>query len=354
MNQKLLYRIVFFLFIVSFAASVYFFYKANFEQQIPTVNPNPYNFVTENRTLDITKRIGLGVFEQNQESSNLSSVIDFENVVDRKMQYDLLFRAWGDNDNVFPTYLVPYFKQYKLEPVITWEPWKRDFKNGNILQPEYSLSSIVYGLHDGYIKSWAIATKEAQIPIIIRFAHEMVTPEGTKSWYPWQGEPDNYVAAYRRIVQIFRDNGATNVKFMWNPIVYDGSGSIDIYYPGDNYIDYIGLSVINLGTGFSKSGVKLTWTTCDEKFIPQYAAIANYTKPVILAEILSSDTGGSKALWYNECFPLFKTATKLVGMISVQVDDTYSISEVNADWRVNSTGSSLQAFKTGVKNGDFK
>ncbi len=76
--------------------------------------------------------------------------------------------------------------------------------------------------------------------------------------YAWQGAangaderaPARFVAAWRRIVDIFRAEGADNVRFVFSPNVGNplaGSAAnarhwnwYGHYYPGDAYVDYVG------------------------------------------------------------------------------------------------------------------
>lgn len=52
---------------------------------------------------------------------------------------------------------------------------------------------------------------------------------------------EKYVQAYRRIVDIFRENNANNIHWVWSP--NDRSSptqpwnDIENYYPGDDYVD---------------------------------------------------------------------------------------------------------------------
>jgi beta-mannanase len=58
--------------------------------------------------------------------------------------------------------------------------------------------------------------------------------------------PADFVAAWRRVVDIFREVGAANVSFAWIPVVYPDhpvtwvDSDIAAYYPGDSYVDWVG------------------------------------------------------------------------------------------------------------------
>jgi hypothetical protein len=104
---------------------------------------------------------------------------------------------------------------------------------------------IAQGVYDAYFVEAAQAVKEFGGPIFISIDHEM---NGT--WYPYSEAYPNsgvtaadFVAAWQRIVNIFRKVGANNAAFVWSPNVPDvGPVPYTKYYPGDDYVDWIGVS----------------------------------------------------------------------------------------------------------------
>jgi beta-mannanase len=140
----------------------------------------------------------------------------------------------------FPTAQLEALSNDGYLPEITWEPW--DDSSG-VNQPNYSLASIIAGNHDSYIKSWAEAAKAYGKPLLIRFAQEM---NGT--WYPWSEQvngnsPGEYVQAWQHVHNIFAEDAVQNVKWVWSPNVVGSGASSDLaeLYPGDAYVDYIGI-----------------------------------------------------------------------------------------------------------------
>ena len=108
------------------------------------------------------------------------------------------------------------------------------------------LKLIANGTWDEYFRQSAIAVKQFGGPVFISIDHEM-----NGNWYPYsQAYPGSrttaadYVAAWKRIVDIFNKNGATNVAWVWAPNVPDVGGvPYQNYYPGDDYVDWIGVSL---------------------------------------------------------------------------------------------------------------
>lgn len=220
-------------------------------------------------------------------------------------------------------------------PMVTWEPW--DSTRGK-KQPKYALRRIIAGQHDRYIEQWARDAAKWGKPMYLRFAHEM-----NGDWYPWSpGVNGNtsaeYVTAWRHVVDIFRQEGATNVRWVWSPVVdYNGTTPFDELYPGDNYVDWVGLSGHNFGTSQSWS----SWRSLAELFGPSYDEITALapSKPFMIPEISSSEVGGDKAAWIRDAFgtdiPTRLPATRAVVWFN---------KDKVTNWPVDSSPSSLAAY----------
>jgi hypothetical protein len=163
-------------------------------------------------------------------------------------------------------------------PLIDWSPW--DTAVAPVYtQPRFSLAAIARGDHDTYIRSYAAAAASWGKPVMLRPMHEM---NGT--WYPWSetqngNSSGQYVQAWQHIVTLFRAVGATNVTWCWcvNKL-YPGSIPLAGLYPGDDYVDWVGIDAYSGGVKFP-----------DEPFAqmlgPTYDAVGALTsKPIILAE----------------------------------------------------------------------
>lgn len=87
-----------------------------------------------------------------------------------------------------------------------------------------------------------IATiKELGFPIIFRPWHEM-----NGGWFWWGKDnctPDEYVQLYRITVDYMRAKGLKNVLYAWSP---DTKLTME-YYPGDEYVDILGLDIYEMG-----------------------------------------------------------------------------------------------------------
>ena len=105
-----------------------------------------------------------------------------------------------------------------------------------------SLTSITQGQYDGYWRSYADKVKTFGRPVILSFDHEM-----NGSWYPWgykHESPAAFVAAWRHIVTIFREQGADNVTWLWTVNIVDGLSDVTDpapWWPGSSYVNWVGI-----------------------------------------------------------------------------------------------------------------
>jgi len=115
-------------------------------------------------------------------------------------------------------------------------------------------------------------------------------------WYPWSHGPQAYVWAWRRIHRIFDVAGAKNVHFVWsvNPNLYDGiqtwKRSMGSYWPGADYVDEVGSTMINFG-GTKSYPV--------ERFAPRLRWLREkFGKPVVLTEVNTAYDG--RVAWLRD------------------------------------------------------
>ncbi|MGZ8852925.1 MAG: glycoside hydrolase family 26 protein, partial [Thermoanaerobaculia bacterium] len=188
-------------------------------------------------------------------------------------------------------------------PLITWEPWVVDFderlrKNRpSRAEREYaSLRSIAKGDYDFYIVKWAKAAAEYRKPLFIRFAHEMNDPY-RYPWGPQNGNrPDDFVAAWRHVHVVFQKMGATNVLWIWSPHI--SMPWFEYYYPGPEYVDWIGVGVLNYGTIASWS----RWWSFHQILEKAYPTLLKLNKPIMISEFGTLGNGGDVPEWYRQAF----------------------------------------------------
>jgi endoglucanase len=99
--------------------------------------------------------------------------------------------------------------------------------------------------------------------------------------YPWSSRPPElYRTAFRRVVGIFREEGASNVRFVWSPA---GERQAVPYYPGDDVVDFVGVTVLADPTWDASWGSGPQ--TFDDVFGPRYQMALRFAKPILIAEL---------------------------------------------------------------------
>jgi hypothetical protein len=180
---------------------------------------------------------------------------------------------------------------------------------------------------------------------MIRFAYEMNLSPG--AGIPWGGGQGavagntaaDYVAAWRHVVSIYRADGATNAEFVWAPNIDDGGIPFTQYFPGDEWVNEVGLDGYNWGSAFESTGHK--WLSLGDTFASSYATLTQLSsKPVIFTETASAEIGGDKAAWIRRGFlnELPQRFPRVTGVIWFDV-------QKESDWRVDSSQAALEAFR---------
>ncbi len=162
---------------------------------------------------------------------------------------------------------------------------------------------ILDGKYDDYLKKYAQDIKGYGKPIIFRLNNEM---NGDWCWYSafYTARDSNiYKHLWHYIRAIFDAEGVDNLIWVWNPhdiSLPDFSWNHAMaYYPGDKYVDVIGLTGYNNGTYFS--GEK--WRAFNEIYQPTYRQyLAWFDKPFMITEFSSNSVGGDKAAWIADMF----------------------------------------------------
>ncbi|MCL4439365.1 MAG: glycosyltransferase [Firmicutes bacterium] len=213
----------------------------------------------------------------------------------------MFYQEWGSEPQ-FDLNFMNALSNQNVVPVITWEPWdpsKGDPVKGSTEQTQYSPKAIASGQYDSYIHQWAREAAAYRKPFFLRFAHEM-----NGNWYPWGdingNTPDDYIKMWIHVYNIFQEEHANNVMWIWAPNATDADGNRDSivkYYPGDQYVDWVGFSGFNWGT--SNPGVTY-WNSFKSLAYDTYTILSNYHKPIMVAETSSSSAGGLKYLWFEQ------------------------------------------------------
>ena len=232
------------------------------------------------------------------------------------------YLAWGTS---FDTTAASNAWSYGALDFVVWEPWNT------------TLAKIASGASDAYIERFAEAVRTLDVPIAMSFGHEF-----NGNWYPWGTTGTtaaDFVAAWQHIHKLFTAEGATNVIWIWDPNDIYPVSSVQLaqYYPGDAYVNWVGV------TGY--------WTqagpnTYGSLYLPTLEEIRGFTeKPFIIAET-SVEAGSNQSASLTQLFDAVKEHSDILGFVWYDFDK-------GGDWRIENRPSLLSQFQSDVASGDF-
>lgn len=118
-----------------------------------------------------------------------------------------------------------------------------------------------------------------------RLASTVVRPgwEFDAGWYVWaaKGRVDDYVGCYRHLVTAMRAVPGQHFTFLWNPAEGVHEFPAEQAYPGDEYVDYVGVDIYD--TSWVKGTYPLTGT--------ETAAEREQIQATVWNELLTGDHG---------------------------------------------------------------
>ncbi len=129
---------------------------------------------------------------------------------------------------------------------------------------------------DEYLEKFAKDCASLNYPILMRFASEM-----NGDWVAYGGNPKKYIEKWRMVHDVFAKN-APNVAFFWCPFVWPQE-KIESFYPGDEYVDYVGLNVYDIYYHNNKRSAPAFNENPTDLFNFIYITYAS-RKPIIIGE----------------------------------------------------------------------
>jgi beta-mannanase len=207
--------------------------------------------------------------------------------------------------------------------------------------------SIASGDCDTVLKDAARGFREFGSPILFRFAWEMNIDSMGWSIQKTGSSPSDFIAAWRRFHDITRDEGASNVIWVFSPNTLTGNSiAYSALYPGSDYVDWVGLDGYNWGSTQPWSH----WQTFTDIFQTSYYSLLSVApdKPMMIAEVNSTDVGGDKASWYKSM--LDDELPSHFPSVKAVVFFNESKPQERVNWLIDSTSSSLVSFSQSIRN----
>ncbi len=254
-----------------------------------------------------TSTLQWGVFEPSAPEV-MRYLTTLEEKLDSKFSFILRYQTL---DEALPLYGLQkaYENHNYVELTLqTIRPGLANALSGNHQDPNASvIYDILDGHYDDYLHEYAKQLKTFGHPIIFRLNNEM---NGDWCWYSayYTGkDAELYKALWIYIHTIFNEHDVDNVIWVWNP--HDVSrpdfkwNHYMTYYPGDEYVDVIGLTGYNTGTYFPGE----QWRDFNQIYDPLYNEyLGLFPKPFMISEFGSNSVGGNKVQWINTMFDSIK------------------------------------------------
>lgn len=284
-----------------------------------------------------------GLFDPSTQTLHPEKLLELEKLVDKKFSIAHYYIGWEALTNS------DLVKQFSLLRFFGWEPmlnvnpyYFAECPSSNL--PLYR--AIAQGLCDNFLHQAGKNLKQINQPFFLLFAWEMNNPQNDWSISKSGSSAADFIAAWRHIHDIFSQEGAGNIIWVFCPNVPDDPNNpYDIIYPGEKYVDWIGMDGYNWGTTQSWS----QWNSFSGIFGKSYKILTALApnKPVMIAEVNSTDQGGDKAVWYKEAFTkqIPDDFPKIMAVVIYNEDRT---KQENVNWKVDTTPASLGAFISSI------
>lgn len=262
-------------------------------------------------------RLGAFVNPQNRRLTAAAAdaaFAEFESTIGKRLGIRSYFVAW---DEEFPSDSHEADAAAGRTPLLTWYPPRE-------------LAAIAAGEWDALVRARAAAAADFGRPLLVRFAAEF-----NGAWSGVHGQQQEFIAAWRHLVTAFRR--APNVDWVWCPYALRPSSAADdwrTYWPGDRYVDWVGMDGYNWGTSRAWS----SWQSFAEIFGRLHADY-RHRKPLMICEVASAELGGDKAAWIRDMH------AALNGRFADVRALVWFDADKETDWRVDSSPASLAAFR---------
>jgi len=252
---------------------------------------------------------GFGPYE---ETVNQSIIAEFTSLTESEIAWGYFSDNWFFGID-FPEREVAALVAEGITPYIRIMP-RTDFRKRPGDTP-YTLEAIAAGEFDAELTAWAEAARDTEVPLIVEFGTEV-----NGNWFPWNGSyhgagetsfgdpaladgPERFILAYRHLIELFDAVEADNITWVYHANAVSAPdtdwNNVMAYYPGDTYIDWIGVSV------YGAQSAEDPWVDFHTVYAPAYQTIVAATdKPIGIVEfgVAEGPEPESKAEWLTEAF----------------------------------------------------
>lgn len=315
-------------------------------------------------------------FAHSEHDVTEKKIEDFEKLATKKLAWVYISNNWGEGIT-YPKDDVHTIYKSGSTPFIRMMPRSDNAQDGGA-DSTFTMQKIIDGVFDKELKQWALEAKKDNIPLLLDFS-----PEMTGFWFQWSGlysgadkldgygdptypdGPERFRDAYRHVIDIFREAGVIHVTWFFHPDIQrwpdEEWNSAKYYYPGDDYIDWIGLSI------YGVQGEKWGWVDFSgtvEKWYEKHIKDVVGTKPVAVlemgvterkaGEVVKEIVNKSKKEWLEDAFEtIIDNPYIKFSALTYWHESWIRPSGVESNLRIDSSVESLETFQRLISNPKF-
>ncbi len=197
-----------------------------------------------------------------------------------------------------------------------------------------SIPAIAAGDYDDYLRSYADSVRNFGHPVVIGFGHEM-----NGNWYSWgygHVPASTFVAAWRHVVTLFREEGADNVTWMWtiNSDLRD-TRPVASWWPGAGYVTWVGIDGYYVRP--SDTFASVFGGTIDQ--------VRKFTdKPILISETAVGPVVGQFIKIQDLFYGMRRYGT--LGLVWFDIAQKQGL--YHQDWRIENNPAAESAFRLGA------
>jgi len=256
-----------------------------------------------------------------EDDITLNDVRSYEKAAGKKVVWVYFSNNWY-RSRAFPLAKAKWIRSSGAVPYIRL--MLRDRPEQDRPNKIFTLARILKGDFDADIRSWARAARAFGSALIVEYGTEV-----NGRWFPWNGYwngggktngygdptypdgPERFRDAYRRIISFMRNEGAGNITWVfhlnnsdWPAVPWNRFRN---YYPGDAYVDWIGVSAYGALTPMEDEW-PLFRAMMDEVYPKMKALTASKPMAVLEFGATKGNRLGDQAAWAQ------KALTDLIGL----------------------------------------
>ncbi len=270
----------------------------------------------------------------------------------RPADYVLWFQ---DLRSPFPRYWAEWFAARGTTAIVSLE-----IEDWHDRGPQAGLTAVANGEYDEHFAAWAREAADWDGRILMRFGYEF-----NGDWFPWGGDPETFIAAWRRVHGVMQAAGAHKVEWVWSAnfvsIPDTPENAAHHYFPGRDVVDWLGVDGYNFGDHHDEWHQWDSFSEAFDRILDDFEARFP-DLPLIITEFgcapgesgapgdagASGESGGAgmnglsqRAAWIHDAYAQLQTRRQVHAALWFNLDKSR---EGEPNWRLVENDGSLAAF----------